>query len=104
MTTQTTDSKQLPSWLAVTADNAIVTLSRPSEVNGVQVDKLILRSPTVREVRAADRAAAGDDEQRELMLFAGLADAGVKDLEGLKLVDYHRLQAGYFRLVQDDGV
>ena len=21
-----------------------------------------------------------------------------------KLVDYHRLQAGYFRLVQDDGV
>lgn len=104
MSMQTPDLKPLPAWLTVTAERAVVTLSRPSEVNGVQVDTLSLRSPTVREVRAADRASGGDDEQRELMLFAGLADAGVNDLEGLKLVDYHRLQAGYFRLVQDVGV
>ena len=104
MSNQTPDLKPLPAWLKVTPDNAVVTLSRPSEVNGVSVDTLTLRSPTVREVRAADRASGGDEEQRELMLFAGLAQAGVGDLEGLKLVDYHRLQAGYFRLVQDVGV
>lgn len=97
-------SKSLPSWLSVTAENAVVSLSRPSEVNGVQIDKLTLRSPTVREVRAADRAAGGDDEQRELVLFAELAGAAIADLEGLKVVDYNRLQAGYFRLEQDDGV
>jgi hypothetical protein len=97
-------SKLLPTWLSVTAENAVVILSRPSEVNGVQIDKLTLRSPTVREVRAADRAAGGDDEQRELVLFAELAGAAIADLEGLKVVDYNRLQAGYFRLEQDDGV
>ncbi|KAB0507769.1 phage tail assembly protein [Pseudomonas moorei] len=97
-------SKSLPAWLSITAENALVSLSRPSEINGVQVDKLTLRSPTVREVRAADRAASGDDEQRELVLFADLAGAAIADLEGLKVVDYNRLQAGYFRLEQDDGV
>lgn len=97
-------SKTLPAWLSVTAENAVVSLSCPSEVNGVQTDKLTLRSPTVREVRAADRAAGGDDEQRELVLFAELAGAAIADLEGLKVVDYNRLQAGYFRLEQDDGV
>jgi hypothetical protein len=96
--------KSLPTWLSVTAENAVVSLSRPSEVNGVQIDTLTLRSPTVREVRAADRAASGDDEQRELVLFAELAGAAIADLEGLKVVDYNRLQAGYFRLEQDDGV
>ncbi|MGY3171594.1 hypothetical protein ACVWYU_000968 [Pseudomonas sp. TE12234] len=97
-------SKSLPAWLSITAENALVSLSRPSAINGVQVDKLTLRSPTVREVRAADRAAGGDDEQRELVLFADLAGAAIADLEGLKVVDYNRLQAGYFRLEQDDGV
>ena len=91
--------KELPSWLSVTAEQAVVTLSRPSEANGVKVDKVTLRSPTLREERAADRAAQGDAEQRELMLFAGLTEVGVKDLEGLKLLDYHRLQEGYSRLV-----
>ena len=98
------DPTLLPSWLSVTADNVQVTLSGPSEVNSVQVDTLNLRSPTVREVRAADRASNGNAEQRELTLFAELTGAGVADLEGLKLVDYYRLQAGYFRLVHDDGV
>lgn len=97
-------SESLPAWLSVTAENAVVSLSRPSEINGVRIDTLTLRSPTVREVRAADRAAGGDDEQRELVLFAELSGAAIADLEGLKVVDYNRLQAGYFRLVQDDGV
>ncbi|MOA56389.1 hypothetical protein D3C78_1803590 [compost metagenome] len=56
----------------------------------------------MRDIRTAQSAASGDDEQRELNLFASLAEVGVKDLEGLSLKDYGRLQAGYFRLVQDD--
>ncbi|MCF5056834.1 phage tail assembly protein [Pseudomonas proteolytica] len=99
-----TDLKKLPAWLVVTADSATVTLSRPSEINSVVVDRLTLRSPTVREVRAANATAGGDDEAREMHLFASLSESGIKDLEGLKLTDYQRLQAAYFRLVQDDGV
>ena len=97
-------STSMPSWLSVTTDNVLVTLSCPSQINGVMVDKLALRSPTVRDVRSANREAGGDDEQRELVLFAELAGAPVADLEGLKLVDFNRLQAGYFRLDQDNGV
>ncbi|MBV6288528.1 phage tail assembly protein [Pseudomonas aegrilactucae] len=93
---------KMPSWLKLGADGVAVTLTRPSEANGIKVDSLSLRSPTVRDIRAAQSAASGDDEQRELNLFASLAEVGVKDLEGLALKDYSRLQAGYFRLVQDD--
>lgn len=92
---------KIPGWLSLSADGVVVKLTKPSEANGVQVDSLSLRSPTVRDVRAA-QSGSGDDEQRELNLFASLAEVGVKDLEGLALKDYSRLQAGYFRLVQDD--
>ncbi|WP_342650769.1 phage tail assembly protein [Pseudomonas sp. REB1044] len=100
MTEQTTQ----PTWLHLTAERVTVRLSRPSEANGVQVDSLSLRAPTVRDMRNAQAGGAKDDEQRELNLFASLAEVGIKDLEGLTLKDYGRLQAGYFRLVQDDAV
>lgn len=98
------ERKPLPAWLKLTPEAAVITLSRPSEINGVKIDTLTLRAPTVRDVRAATRLAGGDDEERELQLFASLAESGTKDLEGLLMLDYQRLQAGYFRLVQDDGV
>ncbi|MFJ4055983.1 phage tail assembly protein [Pseudomonas sp. NPDC089743] len=97
-------TKKLPAWLNLAADRVTVTLSKPTDMNGVQVDKVSLRSPTVRDIRAAQQGVGEDDEQRELNLFASLAEVGVKDLEGLTLKDYSRLQTGYFRLVQDDDV
>ena len=97
-----TQTAKTPSWLTVSAERVVVHLSKPSEANGLQVDNLSMRAPTVRDIRTAQSAASGDDEQREFNLFASLAEVGVKDLEGLSLKDYGRLQAGYFRLVQDD--
>ncbi|MBC3410271.1 phage tail assembly protein [Pseudomonas sp. SWRI107] len=95
-------TKKTPAFLTVEADRVTVRLSKPTELNGVQMDHLSLRAPTVRDIRAAQTTTVGDDEQRELNLFASLAEVGVKDLEGLTLKDYTRVQAGYFRLVQDD--
>ncbi|MFK1433032.1 phage tail assembly protein [Pseudomonas aeruginosa] len=95
--------KKQPEWLELTADAAVITLSRPSTVNSVSVDRITLRAPTVRDVRQVGRLG-GDAEERELQLFASLAEVGVSDLESLRLVDYQRLQEGYFRLVQGDGV
>jgi hypothetical protein len=94
--------KKIPAWMVLSAESVAVTLTKPVEMNSVISDKVVLRAPTVRDVRAANAAAGGDDEQRELMLFASLAEVGPKDLEGMTLKDYQRLQAGYFRLVQDD--
>lgn len=96
-----TQATKIPAWLTVSADRVVVKLSRPTEANSVQIDSLSLRAPTVRDLRAAQSGGA-DDETRELNLFASLAEVGTKDLEGLTLKDYSRLQAGYFRLVQDD--
>ncbi|MBF8705099.1 MULTISPECIES: phage tail assembly protein [Pseudomonas putida group] len=97
-------TKKTPAWLSLSADRVTVTLSKPAELNGVMVDTVSLRSPTVRDIRVAQQGAGSDDEQRELNLFASLTEVGAKDLEGMALKDYTRLQTAYFRLVQDDDV
>ncbi len=97
------NTQKTPAWLSVDADAATIQLSRPVECNGIQVDRLRMRAPTVRDIRIAHRAAGGDETDRELQLFASLLEIGQKDLEALKLVDYQRLQTAYFRLVEDDG-
>lgn len=99
-----TRTDKIPSWLALTADGATITLSKASLFNGVTQDRLTLSSPTVSQVRRASQAGNGDDEQRELILLASLAQVSVAELEELRLKDYQRLQVAYFRLVQDDGV
>lgn len=95
-------AKPLPAYMTLGPDSVIVTLSKPTELNGITSDKITLRAPTVRDIRTAQATASGNEEQTELNLFASLAEVGVKDLEGLALKDYTRLQAGYFRLVQED--
>jgi hypothetical protein len=95
---------EMPTWLVVGPDGAVVTLSKPYDFKDMKLDRLMLRAPTVRDVRAATSASNGDDDQRDTVLLANLSESDTKDLEGLKLTDYQRLQAAYFRLVQDDGV
>lgn len=97
------NNQKLPSWLTIDVDCALIQLSRPATCNGVTLDRLRMRAPTVRDVRAAQKTAGGDEADRELQLFASLLEVGQKDLEELKLVDYQRLQIAYFRLVEDDG-
>ena len=94
--------KKIPAWMVLSAESVAVTLTRPVEMNSVVSDKVILRAPTVRDVRAANAAAGGDDEQRELALFASLAEVGLNDLEGLAYKDYNRVQKGYTFLVRED--
>lgn len=78
-----------------------IKLKFPATVNGVKVDALTLRQPTVRDMRVAGQQAGGDEELREILLFASLATAGQADIEGLTYVDYQRVQRGYFRLLAD---
>ncbi|MGA3800998.1 phage tail assembly protein [Pseudomonas fluorescens] len=94
----------LPKWLQLGDGIATVALSRPSQANGIQVDKLTLREPTVREMRAATLQGGSNEEEQEMVLFCSLASIGRADLEGLLMRDYRRLQTAYFRLGADDGV
>lgn len=98
------EAKKIPAWLVLSVDGVTIHLSKPSSLNGIVADKVTMRAPTVRDVRAASVTANGDEEQRELNLFATLAEVGVKDLDDLHLKDYKRLQSGYFRMVDDDGL
>ncbi|MDR6960551.1 hypothetical protein J2W43_004556 [Pseudomonas brassicacearum] len=96
------NNTETPSWMTLAADRVTVKLTVPVEANGVRVDTLSLRAPTVRDLRVARQTAPNDEEQQDLNLFASLAEVGTKDLDGMALKDYARLQAGYFRLVQED--
>lgn len=100
--TQTTQEKPLPKWLQLSEEGFRISLKYPTELSGVLVDTLAIRAPCVRDVRAAQATCNGDEEKREMSLFSSLTQTPEADLMALKLVDYMRLQAGYFRLVTDD--
>lgn len=95
-------TKEIPGWMTVSIEGAHVQLSTPSEINGIKVDRLSMRSPTIREVRAAEAAVPEDVDKREFMLFGTLTESGIQDIEGLTVRDYKRLQAAYFRMVKED--
>ena len=100
-------SKKTPKWLTVGPDSATIKLSRPAVMNGVRKDKMVLRVPTVGDLRAAAKQSKDDREEQEIILFASLAECGVPDIERMSVVNYHRVQEGYFRLIadgDDDGV
>lgn len=94
--------KKTPIWLILNDEGVTVTLRYPTALNSVKTDKITLRAPTVRDVRTAQATFGNDAEKREMQLFASLAEVGVSDLEDLKLLDYQRIQDGYFRLVNED--
>ena len=94
--------KKMPSWLELTEEGATITLRRAVEVNQIKVNRVSMRAPTVKDVQLATVQSGGDDEKRELILLASLTQAGDKDIGAMTVVDYNRLQAGYFRLVKDD--
>lgn len=95
-------NKALPKWLEVSDEGVTVTLKYGIEITEVKTDKLFMRAPCVLDLRAANAAANGDDDKREMNMFASLTQVGESDLVKLKLVDHARLQAGYFRLVSDE--
>lgn len=79
-----------------------IKLKTPIELNGVKVDQITLREPTVGDQITARRLANGDDAQFELNMFASLVSCAPEDLHALSLSDYKVMQKHYFRLVNGD--
>lgn len=100
--TQVNASKPVPSWMVVTDSDVTVTLKGSVNLGGITTDKLTMRAPTVRDVRAAKAASNGDYEQMEVSLFCSLLQATEPEILAMGVKNYNRLQAGYFRLVDED--
>lgn len=100
--TQVSLTKPLPKWLELTEDGVTVTLAYKANISGVLVDKLTMRAPSVKDMEAATVAGGGAMDKMEKNLFCSLIMATDADLSSMKVKDYNRLQAGYFRLVEED--
>lgn len=100
--TQTNASKPLPSWLSLTDAGVTVTLKGTINIGGVVTDRLTMRTPTVRDDRAAIAAANGDAQVYEINLLCSLLQATEQELGALSTRNYKRLMAGYFRMDEED--
>ena len=76
-----------------------VTLTTPIEINGVKTNTLILREPMVGDSLDVQKLAPDDDDQREVLMLARLADVSPEDLKRMGMRDFRRVQKGYLRLV-----
>jgi hypothetical protein len=92
----------LPRWLAVMDGGVTITLSTPATLSGVKVEKLTLRTPTVRDLRTCQKMHPNDLLAVDAMLFSSLASITETELLSLSLKDYERVKSGYFRMVEED--
>jgi Phage tail assembly chaperone proteins, E, or 41 or 14 len=97
-------TNKTPAWLIIGNDGITIKLHTPTELNGVKVDKVTMRTPTVGDMRSANKLHKDDKEDRELFMFATLIQCGTEDMERLTLRDYGRIQEGYFRISSPDEV
>ena len=71
--------------------NETVFLKYPITINGLQVDSVTMRRPTVGDLLDAERGGA-DDKTAEIRLMANLCQLAPDDIKLLDLYDYGKLQ------------
>ena len=71
-----------------------IDLDYPVTVDGVEIKKLDMRRPKVRDQINADKPG-GTDGEKEIRLFANLCEVTPETIEELDLYDYTKLQDEY---------
>lgn len=79
-----------------------IKLSRMIEVDGVKVDALAMREPTVEDMLVVKKSAGKSPEDQELSLFANLCEVEPSVIRGLTLRDYKRVQKAFALLTEDE--
>ncbi len=79
-----------------------IKLATPIEINGVKSNTLTLREPTVGDSLDVHKLEPNDDDLREVLMLARLAEVSPEDLKRMSMKDFRRLQKGYLRLVASD--
>ena len=71
-----------------------IELSRPIEIDGVQVTTLRMREPTVADQLLLDEMK-GSDATKEVTLVANLCEVTPDDIKRLTLRDYRKVQKAF---------
>lgn len=71
-----------------------IELSRPIEIDGVQVTALRMREPTVADQLLLDEMK-GSDATKEVTLVANLCEVTQDDIKRLTLRDYRKVQKAF---------
>ncbi|MDF1583903.1 MAG: phage tail assembly protein [Methyloprofundus sp.] len=72
----------------------MITLKYPVTVENQAVTAITLRRPKVRDMLASDKLG-GSDSDKEIRIFANLAEVSPAVIEELDLSDYAQLQKAY---------
>lgn len=78
-----------------------IRLDTPIDINGVKSNTIVLREPTVGDSLDIQKLAPSDEDQREVLMLARLAEVSPEDLKQMSMKDFRRVQKGYLRLVAD---
>ena len=77
-----------------------IKLQYPIKVDGVTINEISLRRPTVKDMRVA-RITGKDDAAQEINLIANLAQITTEAVESIDMADFVKVQkalAGFFGL------
>ncbi len=78
-----------------------ISLKYPIEANGVTVNSLTLRRPTVGDFIKSSQGGR-DEQETEIHLFADLCSVSPADIHRIDLADYQQLQDALGKM-QDNG-
>jgi hypothetical protein len=79
-----------------------IPLNHPAQIDGVSVDALAMREPTVEDMLVVKKSAGKSPEDQELSLFANLCEVDPSVIRGLTLRDYKRVQKAFAKLTEDE--
>lgn len=79
-----------------------IALASTVKIDGVPVDKLTMREPSVEDMLAVKKSAKAPEDQ-ELLLFANLCEVTPETIKALKFRDYRKLQKAFADLTEDES-
>lgn len=77
-----------------------IKLDHPIKIDGATVNEIVLRRPTVKDMRVARNSGKNDADQ-EVTLIANLAQIAPDDVDSLDIADFVKVQKalqGFFGL------
>lgn len=77
-----------------------IKLDHPIKIDGATVNEIVLRRPTVKDMRVARNSGKNDADQ-EVALIANLAQIAPDDVDSLDIADFVKVQKalqGFFGL------
>lgn len=82
-----------PDYITLLDGKAVVTLSRPLDIDGAKVGQLTMREPTVDDQLTAEKQGTGGEVDK--LYIANLCQVAPADIGRLPLRDFKRMQVAF---------